>query len=365
MAPLRMLVFVVLSLAVSHAAWATPAFARKEQLGCPVCHTAFPELNPAGRTYKENGFRFPAGDGVKTTGVDVGSGIILDPSPGIAIRVDSVPLEVTPDDQGQETATVTLLDSVELIMAGSNGQKWSYLAELGAEAGEEYQVGGNGVVMYRAAKEATAFIGWTPMFSRDDYNSLSESRRVDHVDHAAQDYAGSTDINMNTEGGVAGVFGREGPVFYMAEAGPGPDAAVSTGEPFDYVGRIGVDATKNLELGAFVYYGETASASTVRGAIDANAFAGASTFKLLAMYDTTDSAILGELGWDYVATEKGFWIVPQARVDLTSTPDGTTAVPMAGIGVQQSAGRVQLEVSEPFGTDGAGPTARVIFDTVF
>ena len=45
------------------AAEAIPAFARKEQAPCNVCHTTWPMLSVAGRQYKENGYAFTRGGG--------------------------------------------------------------------------------------------------------------------------------------------------------------------------------------------------------------------------------------------------------------------------------------------------------------
>ena len=36
---------------------AIPAFARKTNMACSVCHTAWPSLNAFGRQYKEHGYR--------------------------------------------------------------------------------------------------------------------------------------------------------------------------------------------------------------------------------------------------------------------------------------------------------------------
>ena len=45
------------------AAEAIPAFARKEQAPCNVCHTTWPMLTATGRQYKENGYTFVRGGG--------------------------------------------------------------------------------------------------------------------------------------------------------------------------------------------------------------------------------------------------------------------------------------------------------------
>lgn len=398
---IRMLFVIALSAMWSAPALATPAFARKQNVPCPVCHTAFPELNATGRAFKENGYRFPtAKGGVTTAGQNVGKGIILDKAPGIAVRVVSQIVDMGAGLNGEEPGTVatssankiqfatTPLDSVEVIMAGANGNHFSYLAELGAEQGDDYAVGGNAVAQFRFDQHATVFAGWTPLFSRDIYNSLNEARRQDHVDHAAQDYLGSTGIDMSTEGGLMGVYGRFGPMFYLAETGPGPDISSSITdigmEPFDYAGRLAFDITKKVEVGGFVYYGATNTTndagnivklSTVRPALDMNAYSGFGTWKALAMYDTADKAVTAEVGWDDPITLKKVWLLPMARVDTTVVPNnsantadaGTTSVvPSIGFGVEQSAGRLQLELSEPLGSDGVGtPSAQLLADIVF
>lgn len=53
------LVAVISLLLVAARAEAIPAFARKYQLGCSMCHTIFPQLNRFGRDFRDNGFRMP------------------------------------------------------------------------------------------------------------------------------------------------------------------------------------------------------------------------------------------------------------------------------------------------------------------
>ncbi|HHT9136374.1 MAG TPA: hypothetical protein ACFYEK_03925 [Candidatus Wunengus sp. YC60] len=54
--------FIVL---ITSDAWAIPVFARKYQTTCSTCHWAtFPALNPFGKAFKANGYRFPEDDEV-------------------------------------------------------------------------------------------------------------------------------------------------------------------------------------------------------------------------------------------------------------------------------------------------------------
>ena len=62
----RRLLWVCLGLAaitvmLSPAAFATPGFARKYEMSCNTCHTAWPNLNEFGREFWTNGFRLESG----------------------------------------------------------------------------------------------------------------------------------------------------------------------------------------------------------------------------------------------------------------------------------------------------------------
>jgi len=362
------------ALLASPAAHATPVFARKQNLGCPVCHSSFPELNEVGRSFKENGYHFPDDqspqaeavkkhlqESVQVTGTDLGSGIILDKVPGIAVRVESVPFEY----DGSAVST-TPLDAAELIMGGSNGSHWSYWAEIESAAEDGYVPVGNGLLQYRWAKELQTYAGWMPVFSRDPYNTISESRRIDHIDHAAQDYGGSIDLGLAEEAGVIGAFGRLGPVFYNVSVTPGPGVVPGTDDPMDYMGRAEVDLTKKVSVGGYVYSGNVPGSSTVRAAVDANALTSFGTFKVLGQYDTLDQATCVEAGWDMSPQVGAFWLVPQAHVDLTEVGGSTVVQPMAGLGLQQSAGRISVEVSDAFAAGQTNnPSAVLILDGLF
>lgn len=59
----------VLAIWIGSLAWiwpasgeAIPAFARKYETSCQTCHTAFPDLNAFGEAFRNNGYRYPAGE---------------------------------------------------------------------------------------------------------------------------------------------------------------------------------------------------------------------------------------------------------------------------------------------------------------
>ncbi len=52
-------IFLSLDIVVPQTAWSIPAFARKEGVGCAMCHTTVPRLNEYGFKYRKAGFRDP------------------------------------------------------------------------------------------------------------------------------------------------------------------------------------------------------------------------------------------------------------------------------------------------------------------
>ncbi len=67
---------------------ANPGFSRKYNVGCPMCHVAFPKLNEFGRNFAGNGYQFPNEDPAKTS-VQLGDERLdLPTSPNFAIRAD-------------------------------------------------------------------------------------------------------------------------------------------------------------------------------------------------------------------------------------------------------------------------------------
>jgi hypothetical protein len=70
------LLLAIMLLAVASPADAIPAFARKYKTSCQTCHYAFPVLNAFGKAFRNNGYRYPAGqdrDMTKDEPVNLGS----------------------------------------------------------------------------------------------------------------------------------------------------------------------------------------------------------------------------------------------------------------------------------------------------
>jgi hypothetical protein len=59
---LTLIVLFSAALLAPRNAYTIPAFARKYQTSCQTCHVAIPALTPFGEAFRQNGYRFPAGN---------------------------------------------------------------------------------------------------------------------------------------------------------------------------------------------------------------------------------------------------------------------------------------------------------------
>lgn len=355
-------------------AHAMPSFARKENLGCPVCHTAFPELNETGRAYKDNSYRFPGAKSgkAKTTAKDLGGGVKVDPIPGLAVVIKGALAAINPDMNNTEQVTGMPFGMAHIMGAGVSGDNWSYTLEVTGMVDEDFAVDAGGFVEYDFSRQLGVFGGRSSLFGRDIYNTLSEGRFLDHQEHAVTDYEGSLGAGLNEESAQLGIRGRVGPASYMVLTSPGPGSTMigdmmggggsMADLRMDYLGRLAFDVTPKVEMGGFVYSGNTTADSTVRVALDAGILSGAGNYKVVAMYDTLDQAVAAEASWDLPEQLGSTWLVPLARVDFTAA-DETSVAPAVGFGVQRSGGRLQAEVSYELGA-GSPPPPSVQLDYI-
>jgi hypothetical protein len=329
-------------------AGATPALARREQQACSTCHTAFPELNDFGSRYKERGYRLKGEkNGVKTTGTDIAPGIILDPSTPIAARLQGMLVALADDGQGEVQVSTQPLEDFALFATGISGNRWSYFGELEASAEGGYIPDADAVLRYRAGHALTLYSGWVPLFNEDPYDSLNEARRIEMASHAI-DYSGTISADLTSSFGQVGAFGRAGRLFYLAAVTPGPNIIASVGEPLDYMGRLAVGLGGHGAVGCLAYYDVTNATSTLRAGVDTTMWTPAGTWKAAFLYDTLDSALMAEIGWDLAMSKKALTFLPYAHLDLTSVGESTQLAPTLGYGVGYGTGRLALEITEPW-----------------
>ncbi len=124
---------------LSKSANAVPVFARKYQTSCPTCHWAtFPGLNPFGKAFKDNGYRFPEDDEVyvKETPVAFGGEAwkrvfpkavwpsTITPVPPVALMIESN-FFVNPKNDSGKTA-FDGIGALELLMGGTLGESFAW-----------------------------------------------------------------------------------------------------------------------------------------------------------------------------------------------------------------------------------------------
>lgn len=197
-------------------AHAIPAFARKYDKACNSCHTAWPQLNKAGRLFKENGYRFPTDKPDRTQS-------IADINWDKAFPLSALLVARPYDKKGSGDAKIRALHEVELISAGRYTDNISGYFELEMED-EPYDLtasGGTGeipgfrwVVMphgsmtYHVSPMASVAFTWGPASWTDPYDSYSQSRRLFRGESVA--------IPAAIQGSRqhVSVFGRSSDLFY-------------------------------------------------------------------------------------------------------------------------------------------------------
>ena len=133
------LVSVVAGVFYPRSADAIPVFARKYQTACQTCHWAtFPALNPFGKAFKDNGYRFPEDDEVYVKESPVAFGgegwkrmfpKSLWPStitsvPPVSLQIDSNFLVNPKNDKGK--TAFDGIGALELLMGGTLGESFSW-----------------------------------------------------------------------------------------------------------------------------------------------------------------------------------------------------------------------------------------------
>jgi hypothetical protein len=166
-------------------ALAIPAWSRKYSTSCSTCHVAFPKLNYFGKAFRNNGYRFPAGqdpEATKETPVSLGAEgykklfpRALWPSdlpgvPPLAIRGVSR-ASVYEDDQ---TTTFEFPHEFELLTGGTLGETLSFFGELEVEnEANENELGMDATLQYDPRPWLHVRIGSVSVHPIDDHLRLT------------------------------------------------------------------------------------------------------------------------------------------------------------------------------------------------
>ena len=131
---------------------AIPTFSRKYQTSCSTCHYAFPKLNKFGKTFQNNGFRYPKGEDASYTKeepVNLGSESYKDVFPD-AIWPSDIPatgplslrlINRTNFASTEPRSSFEFPHELEILFGGTLGEKFSFFGEVEYEHAAEFAYG--------------------------------------------------------------------------------------------------------------------------------------------------------------------------------------------------------------------------------
>lgn len=247
-------------------AQAIPVFARKYDKPCSSCHTAWPQLNKAGRTFKEAGYKFPG----ESKGQVISDSLELDKSPPITAILVSRPYD---RKKSGKNAKLRAMHEVEIIVAGRIAEDFSGYFEIEAEdeTGFEPEVG-PAVFSYHLNDAVNVHAVFGPMMWADPYSSYVDHQRLTrgHVSVIDQRFGNadsstydSTDPPPEDEGKRLRdsrqnliISGRPVDMLFYSVGISGDGEDPEGDNASIYTGRLVLDVTNNLSVGLLHVSGE-------------------------------------------------------------------------------------------------------------
>ena len=242
---------------------AIPAFARKTNMTCSTCHTAWPSLNAFGRQYKEHGYRIGH---LEAPNKIISKDLKWNESLPISVLLVARPY----DKKGSGETKLRALHEVELMVAGPMGEKFSSFIEIEAED-EDLNARGfetgisSAALTYNADEAAHLQVSWGSITWFDPYNSYSNHLRMTRGASAVYDQSfGGADNGGKIKSARQNisVYGRPFPNFFYGISVSG-DAGDAEGEKGDTItARVAFDVMPSLTVGALVISGTANASST-------------------------------------------------------------------------------------------------------
>ena len=330
-------VIVVSGFVWSTAADAVPAFARKHELNCSACHTAYPQLSATGRQFKENGYRFRTEE-ESTDTIEISDFLQLDK----AVPVSAILVARPYDKKNSGNEKIRALHEVEIIIAGAIGKNWSGYFEIEAEdeTGFEPELA-PAVLSYNHSKEFNVQFVYGSTFWADSYGILNDHFRLTRGHVAAIDQRfGGADAGgrFRSNRQTVGAYGRLADRFFYNVNYSG-NASDAEGENASIVsGLLNVDITRDIMVGAFVMSGDDETTNRDFSRTGLQFQADVQNFRLQGLFiaatDDRDAADIRGPGEDdnnafslqafYTITDDSLrptW-VPMVRLDSYETNDG-------------------------------------------
>lgn len=325
---------------------AIPAFARKTNMACSTCHTAWPALNAFGRQYKEHGYRIGH---LETPNKSVTKDLNWDEKIPMSVMLVARPY----DKKGSGKSKNRALHEVEVMVAGPMSDKVSGFIEIEAEDEVTNGIGfdtgiPSAALTYSIDEAAHLQFSWGSITWFDPYNSYSNHMRMTRGSSAVIDQSfGGADNGgkIKTSRQNFAVYGRPLPKLFYGVSLSG-DADDSEGvEGNTLTARIAYDIMPSLTIGALSINGtcESRTGTTCltndreysRTAIDLQSEVSDFTINAVYLSATDDNttataeeknkAFYVQAMYANSASSRASW-VPLVRYDVYETTNGTIDV---------------------------------------
>jgi len=242
-------------LGASATAEAVPAYARKHQVACSMCHSAWPLLNEAGRRFKEDGYRFDrrADPAAPESGeIALEEALALALNLPMSFRVQGRPFVKRNTDSRFDMQVV---HEVELQVTDGTPGNISYYVNFEAADDEGWATELKDVVAgWHPRAQANIVGGYGPLTFADPYNTFA-SRRLTQ-DRPSPNSAGfQSGYRFRDATQFGSFYGRVGGLFYNAAVGTGAGDTVGADKK-DYLVRAAYDLPGGISIGAFSLTGD-------------------------------------------------------------------------------------------------------------
>lgn len=232
---------------------ALPAFARKNNMQCSACHTAYPALTAFGRQFKEAGYRLT---GSTVGDVKISKHLQFDKNVPMSLRLIGRPYT---DTQSGPTE-IRAIHEGELYAGGEVYKNISGFLEVESE-GED----GFGLVLataqmtYNRSRALNVQVGYGPTLMADPYSTYADKRRLTatHYEMLNQKFGqADNDDKLRHSRQQVSVYGRvaDGKLFYNVGYGgvTGEQVGTDAGVVF---GRLAYDISPKMMLGVMTLQG--------------------------------------------------------------------------------------------------------------
>jgi hypothetical protein len=255
------LTVVGIGLLFSPDAGAVPAYARKHDLACSQCHSAWPLINKFGRTFKENGYRLdrePPSKEKPSPDLEIDERLTLAKMLPMSMRFQGRPYVKSNTDT---RSRMQIVHELEVQITDSAPKDFSYYINFEAADDAEWVVEAVDVTAGWHPKEAANIVaGTSRMTFADPYNTFA-SRRLTQ-DRPSPNGAGfQSGYRFRDSTPFATFYGRVKGLYYSATVGTGQGDPIGADKK-DYMFRAAYDIPFGLSLGAFALVGERELAAT-------------------------------------------------------------------------------------------------------